>query len=142
MPAPTPGRPAPGPEAPGRTTPGQAAPGPAEQGQAARDLAEAGDQAAQENLAQAPEAGTEPGGSFNPALFGDLIGITGSRVIILPKGVTVGAVQRGQVKGVPPGPSGSYFFLRRAVFGAAVGTPLTGPRPYDLEVNATLSFRF
>jgi hypothetical protein len=128
MPAPTPGRPTPGQEAPGRTTPGQTAPGQTDQGQAARDLAEAGSQAAQENLAQAPEAGTEPGGSFNPAIFGDLIGVTGSRVLILPQGTTVGAVQRGQVQGVPRGQI-------RVLSGGVVAA--VAPLPYRASFNIT-----
>jgi hypothetical protein len=37
---------------------------------------------------------------------------------------------------------GCYFFLRRAVLGIGVGTPLTGPKPYDFEVNTNLNFRF
>jgi hypothetical protein len=37
---------------------------------------------------------------------------------------------------------GCYFFFRRAVLGIAVGAPLTGPKPYDYEVNTNLNFRF
>jgi hypothetical protein len=37
---------------------------------------------------------------------------------------------------------GFYFFFRRAVLGIAVGAPLTGPKPYDYEVNSNLNFRF
>jgi len=32
---------------------------------------------------------------------------------------------------------GAYVYLHKAVFGVAVGRPLTGPKPYDYEVNAT-----
>lgn len=35
-------------------------------------------------FAQAPEAGTQPGASFNPIMFGDLIGPTACRVIRVP----------------------------------------------------------
>jgi hypothetical protein len=37
---------------------------------------------------------------------------------------------------------GCYFGFRRAVLGIAVGTPMTGPRPYDYEVFSSLNFRF
>jgi hypothetical protein len=37
---------------------------------------------------------------------------------------------------------GFYFFFRRAVLGVAAGAPLTGPKPYDYEVNTNLNFRF
>ena len=37
---------------------------------------------------------------------------------------------------------GFYFFFRRAVLGVAAGAPLTGPKPYDFEVNTNLNFRF
>jgi hypothetical protein len=37
---------------------------------------------------------------------------------------------------------GCYFFLRRAVLGVGVGTPLTGPKPYDYLVTTNLNFRF
>ncbi len=37
---------------------------------------------------------------------------------------------------------GFYVFLRRAVLGVGVGTPLTGPKPYEYMVNTSLNFRF
>jgi hypothetical protein len=37
---------------------------------------------------------------------------------------------------------GVYVQFRRATLGIAVGTPLTGPRPYDVEATANLNFHF
>jgi hypothetical protein len=37
---------------------------------------------------------------------------------------------------------GCYFGCRRATLGIAICTPMTGPRPYDYEVETTLNFRF
>ncbi len=39
-------------------------------------------------FASAGEAGGETAGSFNPTMFGDLIGITGSRLVRVPTGLT------------------------------------------------------
>ncbi len=44
--------------------------------------------AAGDAFAQAPEGGTQPAASFNPAMFGDLLGVQGRRVIFIPRGVT------------------------------------------------------
>jgi hypothetical protein len=39
--------------------------------------------------------------------------------------------------------TGGFFFnFQRTTLGLAAGTPLTGPRPYDYEVTASLNFRF
>src|SRR5262249_52290967 len=38
--------------------------------------------------------------------------------------------------------AGSYFVFRRAVLGLAVGVPLTGPKPFDVEGIANLNIRF
>jgi hypothetical protein len=38
--------------------------------------------------------------------------------------------------------AGSYFVFRRAVLGLAVGFPVTGPKPFDVEAIANLNFRF
>lgn len=38
--------------------------------------------------------------------------------------------------------AGCSFLLQRAVLGWAIGTPLTGPRPFSVETIATLNFRF
>jgi hypothetical protein len=38
--------------------------------------------------------------------------------------------------------AGSYFIFRRAIFGVAVGVPLTGPKPYDVEAIANLNIRY
>jgi hypothetical protein len=37
---------------------------------------------------------------------------------------------------------GVYVQFRRATLGMAVGTPLTGPRPYDVEATANLNIHF
>jgi len=37
-----------------------------------------------DQLAGATEAGTQPGSSFNPSMFGDLIGISGRRSVVVP----------------------------------------------------------
>jgi hypothetical protein len=37
---------------------------------------------------------------------------------------------------------GCYFFFNRAIWGVAVGAPVTGPLPYDYEVITNLNFRF
>jgi hypothetical protein len=47
------------------------------------------DTAMQEAFAAAPEAGTEAGASFNPSMFGDLIGVVGRQVVSVPNGVTL-----------------------------------------------------
>jgi hypothetical protein len=41
------------------------------------------DQAMTDAFARAPEGGTEPSSSYNPAMFGDLIGLVGRRVVVL-----------------------------------------------------------
>ncbi len=51
--------------------------------------------------AQTPEAGPGDGGSYNPQMFGDLVGYIGTKVVTGPNGVT------RSVK-VPIGSSGSY----------------------------------
>jgi hypothetical protein len=38
--------------------------------------------------------------------------------------------------------SGVYFYLRRALLGVSAGAPLTGPKPYDFQVNVNLNYRF
>ncbi len=38
--------------------------------------------------------------------------------------------------------AGGYFVFPRMTLGGAVGVPLVGPRPYDVEAIATLNFRF
>jgi hypothetical protein len=38
--------------------------------------------------------------------------------------------------------AGCHFMFRRAVVGVALGTPLTGPKPYEFEVLANVNFRF
>ncbi len=38
--------------------------------------------------------------------------------------------------------AGLYLFLRHAVLGVGVGTPLVGPDPYDYLVTTNLNFRF
>jgi hypothetical protein len=48
-----------------------------------------------EAFAQAPEAGTQAAGSLAPALFGDLIGIRGGRVVLIPQGAR-------NIRGVTP----------------------------------------
>src|SRR5262249_42314691 len=47
----------------------------------------------QNQFAGATEAGTQPGAMFNPNMFGDLIGISGSRIVRLGTGATT--VARG-----------------------------------------------
>jgi hypothetical protein len=37
---------------------------------------------------------------------------------------------------------GVHFLLPRVIIGAAVGTPLVGPKPYDVEAICTLNYRF
>jgi hypothetical protein len=37
---------------------------------------------------------------------------------------------------------GAYFYMRKAVLGIAFGRPLTGPKPYDFEINTTLGWNF
>lgn len=37
---------------------------------------------------------------------------------------------------------GVYVYLRRAVLGIGVGTPLTGPKPYEYLITTNLNFRF
>jgi hypothetical protein len=37
---------------------------------------------------------------------------------------------------------GVHFVLPRLIIGAAVGTPLVGPKPYDVEAICTLNYRF
>jgi hypothetical protein len=37
---------------------------------------------------------------------------------------------------------GAHLLFRRAEAGFAVGFPVTGPKPYDVEAGATLNFRF
>lgn len=37
---------------------------------------------------------------------------------------------------------GFYMYFRRAVLGLGMGTPLTGPKPYEYMVNSSLNFRF
>jgi hypothetical protein len=37
---------------------------------------------------------------------------------------------------------GSFFQFDRATIGIAAGIPLTGPKPYDYEINASLNIRF
>jgi hypothetical protein len=37
---------------------------------------------------------------------------------------------------------GCHILLRRADIGFAVGTPVTGPKPYDLEANGSLTFHW
>lgn len=37
---------------------------------------------------------------------------------------------------------GSYFVFPRMTFGGAVGIPLVGPKPYDIEALASVNFRF
>ncbi len=37
---------------------------------------------------------------------------------------------------------GFYVYLRQAVLGVGVGTPLTGPKPYEYLVNTSLNYRF
>jgi hypothetical protein len=51
--------------------------------------------AAADTLGQAPEGGTLAAATRDPGLFGDLIGIQGHRVILLPRGVTAGSVPKG-----------------------------------------------
>src|SRR5262245_2158805 len=36
-------------------------------------------------FAQAPEAGTQAGATFNPNMFGDLVGFTARRVVTIPR---------------------------------------------------------
>jgi len=38
--------------------------------------------------------------------------------------------------------AGCSFLMQRAVWGWAIGTPLTGPRPFAVEVITSLNFRF
>jgi hypothetical protein len=38
--------------------------------------------------------------------------------------------------------AGSYFVFRRATLGMAVGVPLTGPKPFDVEAIANLNIRY
>jgi hypothetical protein len=38
--------------------------------------------------------------------------------------------------------AGSFFIFRRAVLGLAVGVPLTGPKPFDVEGVANFNIRF
>lgn len=38
--------------------------------------------------------------------------------------------------------AGCSFLLQRAIWGWAIGTPLTGPRPFTVEVITSLNFRF
>jgi hypothetical protein len=84
-----PGTTMPGATVPPTTAPGTTAPAP---GMAAPGAEQA---PATDAFAQAPEAGTQAEASFNPAMFGDLIGITPSRLVLLPKGATQGALPRG-----------------------------------------------
>jgi hypothetical protein len=37
---------------------------------------------------------------------------------------------------------GVYLQFRRATMGICVGTPMTGPKPYEFEASASLNFRF
>jgi hypothetical protein len=37
---------------------------------------------------------------------------------------------------------GVHVLFHRAVLGVALGTPLTGPKPYDLEAQANLGFHY
>jgi len=46
-------------------------------------------------FARAPEAGTQPAASADPGIFGDLIGIVGGRVTILPHAVSGAAIPHG-----------------------------------------------
>ena len=47
-------------------------------------------------FAQAPEAGTQAAASVAPAMFGDLIGIRGRRVVLIPHGATTPAPPRSR----------------------------------------------
>ncbi len=38
--------------------------------------------------------------------------------------------------------AGAYFQFRRATLGLAVGAPVTGPKPYDVEATASLNIHF
>jgi hypothetical protein len=56
---------------------------------------------------------------------------------------------RGSTTGGPIGfpdtfnvTGGCYFQFHKAMLGIAVGTPLSGPKPYDLEVLANFNMRF
>jgi hypothetical protein len=70
------------------------------------------------------EAGGQPSGSYSPAMFGDLIGVTGQRVLFLPKGVTPppGTVSvNNRAALIAPGPTRSAFKI----------TENESPRPED-----------
>jgi hypothetical protein len=66
-------------------------------------------------IAQAPEAGTQAAASYDPGMFGDLIGISGGRVIFLPRGVTppagvrVAGITGNKIKVIAPLPYRSAF---------------------------------
>ncbi len=76
-------------------------------------------------FAQAPEGGTQAAASFDPGLFGDLIGVNGQRVILLPPGVTAHGnfkvLGGNRIAIIAPLPSRGVFKI----------TENEGPRPTD-----------
>ena len=75
-------------------------------------------------FAQAPEGGTQPTGSYNPGMFGDLIGLQARRVVFLPSGASTG---------MTPGIHGNRIAVLAPVpFHAAFKiTENESPRPTD-----------
>ena len=70
---------------------------------------------ADQTAAQQSEAGTQPSGSYSPVMFGDLLGVQGRRLVLLPPGVSPApgqaftAVGGNRIALIAPGPTRSAF---------------------------------